>query len=569
MIPQKFSMNLRKSANYLAPILLIIIGSVSWSLTMVKSGLIYSFGMGFWGPNGHDGIWHIALINQLAKFSLDNPVFAGAKLTNYHFGFDFLAAMLHLITRIPVVNLYFQVLPPTMAILIGILTFQFVRKWVGSEKSAWWAVFFTYFGGSWGWLVNLLRHHNFGGESMFWANQSVYSLINPPYTLSLIFILYGLIKLLDYKKNKKLRDLVFCSLAFGLLAIIKIYAGLIILGGLAVAVLISRLVYQQKDIALLKIFSLSLLITLVTFLPFNLRASSLLVFQPFWFLQTMLISTDRFYWPKLEQAGLAYLHRGQWLKWLAAEGLALAIFVFGNLGTRILVAGEIVYRLKQKVFSEMEIIFGSGLAISFLFPLLFIQRGTPWNTIQFFYYFQVFAGIFAGLWWGRQKFRLQPIFSVLLVLLTIPTSAATLYYHFWPSRPPARISIKELEALAFLKKQPDGVVLTYPYNENWRNLFSDPKPLYAYETTGYVSALSNKPVFLEDEMNLEISGYGWNNRRNESLQFFLTGSPSFLAGNKISYIYLLKGQDLMQKKKNLNLETIFENEEVKIYRVDD
>jgi len=43
--------------------LLIIIGSLVWSLTMVKSGLCWDAkcvgGIGFWGPNGHDGVWHI------------------------------------------------------------------------------------------------------------------------------------------------------------------------------------------------------------------------------------------------------------------------------------------------------------------------------------------------------------------------------------------------------------------------------------------------------------------------------------------------------------------------------
>ena len=77
--------------NSLAAIL-IVLGTISWSLTMVKSGLIYDYGMGFWGPNGHDGIWHIALVKSLLRGSLDMPVFAGEALKNYHIGFDFLLA---------------------------------------------------------------------------------------------------------------------------------------------------------------------------------------------------------------------------------------------------------------------------------------------------------------------------------------------------------------------------------------------------------------------------------------------------------------------------------------------
>src|SRR5258708_39179076 len=84
----------RYSTNNLKVILLIILGTLSWSLTMVKSGIVYSYGAGFWGANGHDGIWHVSLINSLARGTFEMPVFAGAQIKNYHLGFDLLVALL-------------------------------------------------------------------------------------------------------------------------------------------------------------------------------------------------------------------------------------------------------------------------------------------------------------------------------------------------------------------------------------------------------------------------------------------------------------------------------------------
>jgi hypothetical protein len=55
---------------------------------MVKSGVYYGYGIGFWGPNGHDGVWHISLINSLSKGSLEMPIFAGEQIKNYHIGFE-------------------------------------------------------------------------------------------------------------------------------------------------------------------------------------------------------------------------------------------------------------------------------------------------------------------------------------------------------------------------------------------------------------------------------------------------------------------------------------------------
>src|SRR3989304_6637979 len=106
-------------------ILLVFVGTIIWSLTMVKSGLIYDYGMGFWGPNGHDGIWHIALIKSLAKGSWEMPVFAGEALKNYHVGYDLVLAWISRLTKFDPVALYFQVAPPILALLIGILTYKF------------------------------------------------------------------------------------------------------------------------------------------------------------------------------------------------------------------------------------------------------------------------------------------------------------------------------------------------------------------------------------------------------------------------------------------------------------
>ena len=142
--------------------LLIAAGMIVWSATMVKSGLIYDFGMGFWGPNGHDGIWHVALINSLSRGSFEMPIFAGSQIKNYHLGFDILLAGIHFLTQISVINLYFQIIPPVFAFLIGWLTYKLTKSF--------WSVFFVYFGGSLGWILGK-------GESVFWSQQAISTLI--------------------------------------------------------------------------------------------------------------------------------------------------------------------------------------------------------------------------------------------------------------------------------------------------------------------------------------------------------------------------------------------------------
>ncbi|MFA5750177.1 MAG: hypothetical protein WC895_03065, partial [Candidatus Shapirobacteria bacterium] len=96
--------------------------------------------------------------------------------------------------------------------------------------------------------------------------------------------------------------------------------------------------------------------------------------------------------------------------------------------------------------------------------------------------------------------------------------------------------------------------------------------LYAYETTSYVSAFSQKPTFLEDEMNLDITGFDWQSRKIESDKFFTSQDKfftrGFLINNQISYIYLVNNNQSFKIDSNdIQVDIIFNNSQIKIYKV--
>lgn len=558
---------------------LILTGTIIWSLTMVKSGITYSYGMGFWGPNGHDGVWHIALIKSLIRGSWNIPVMGDMPLQNYHIGFDLFTAIIYKLTFIPVEVLYFQILPPLFSLLLGVFAYLFVYEWRKSKEESFWSLFFIYFGGSWGWVVNLFRGQNIGGESMFWAQQSISTLINPPFAMSLVILfaaLYVLVKGIHKNKKGKYFYLFVSSLLFGLLIEIKVYAGILALAGLGVAGMWQLL--KRDGISLIKVFTGALIISLMLFLPlFNPNVRTI-VWQPFWFLDTMMSVSDRFYWPKYADALMNYRASGNYIKLIPAYGVAFLIFWYGNLGTRILKEFQIWKWIRK--FPEntwVEIFVTTVILVGLMFPLFFLQEGTPWNTIQFLYYSLVFSGIVAGISFGEwfvktKSSRFRWVASILLVLFTLPTTYGTLGQYL-PSRPPSMISNTELNALTFLEKQPEGIVLTYPFNEAKAQaaVNNPPRPLYLYESTAYVSAFSNKPTFLEDEVNLNITGYDWRVRRAEVEEFYKSLDEefayNFLRENNIAYMYLLKDQRAVLGEAQLGIENIYENGEVTVYRV--
>ncbi len=573
---------LKKVKKNIGIILLVLTGALSWSLTMVKSGLIYPFGMGFWGPNGHDGVWHIALINHLSRGSLEMPIFSGEQIKNYHIGFDLALAIIHKITSIPAHTLYFQILPPLLAVLVGVLTYWFVLAWRKSRTQALWATFFVYFAGDFGWIATLFRDGVVGGESLFWAQQAISTLINPPFAASLVLILLGMILLLSLQN--RFRNLGFTILIFSVLAQIKIYAWLLVMGGLGLVVLfeiihIRKFAFKSNFlVVLLGSFLLGVALLWLT----GKSARQLVVFQPFWFLETMMAVSDRFGWQRFYEAMMNYKTGGILIKLIPAYLVAFVIFFVGNMGTRLIGLWGIVKQRLWKNFSEVDVFLLTIAILGTVLPMAILQSGTPWNTIQFFYYSLFVFAIYTGLFIGKlvEENKLSKLAIVGLILLTIPTTISTLTLHYLPGRPPAKISHEELEALRFLERQPRGVVLTYPFDRLKAEaaVNNPPRPLYLYESTAYVSAFSEKPVFLEDEVNLDITGYEWRHRREDSripLESLNQNEVrNFLKDNKIRYLYLVLsqtpvfGQRFRLGESQLGLTNIFENEEVVIYQVD-
>ncbi len=504
--------------------LLIVTGTLLWSLTIVKSGWIYSYGMGFWGANGHDGIWHISLIESLSRGSLAMPMFSGETIKNYHLGFDLILAGLHRLTNIPVVNLYFQIAPPILAALIGWLTYRLTRNL--------WSVFFVYFGGNWAWILGR-------GESTFWSQASISTLINPPYALSLVVILVGLI-LLDKKRY------LLAGLIFGFLVQIKIYAAILIIVGLGVAAI--------KNRHLFKTLIATLLISLPLYLVTNRQSVALIVFQPGWFLETMMALSDRLNWPRFYAAMTNYRAAGNWLKAIAAYAVALVIFVLGNLGTRLIFLAR-----------KLNLFYTTIIVLGVILPMLFLQSGTPWNTIQFFYYSLFFTSLLAGEYLKIGNWKLK----IVIVLLTLPTTLITLHDIYLPARPPAMVSSSELEALQFLRSQPLGVVLTPVVNPD--AFAPPPRPLYLYESTAYVSALSGQPVYMEDEVNLNITNFAWPARRQAILNLFSQTDPqaatAWLESQRIKYLYLPQVAFVrpLLSETALGMTKLFENSQVAIW----
>lgn len=518
-------------------------------MTMFRSGLTYPYGIGFWGPTGHDGIWHLALSQQIKNpLKIQHPSLSGQTLQNYHPFYNILVAASHRLTGIKHLHLIFQVMPVVFSLLITVLSYFLGKTITKKTSTGLYLMFLSTFSGSLGWIISFIKNQDFYGESIFWSMQSLSTQINPPYALSLIF---GLIILLSLIQKKHL----LLTVCLALLPITKIYGAIIFY-------FFTFYHYLQKpNQKLFKAILISSCLGLILFLIYNSFSASILQFQPLWFVHSLIDSSDRLYLPKISslRSNIRFFDP----RFLLIELISFSLFVIGNFSFRLL--GPI----DKTKFPLKKSTLGS-IALSLIIPTLFVQKGTAWNTIQFLYYGLFLSNILLAVFLSNQKTYRLPL---VVIILTLISNIGTLKTYLG-SPAPAALPPNEIKALDFIRQQTPGIILTQPYNPYLKSGLSAPIPLYAYETTAYVSAFTGFPTYLSDQMNLTISGYNFSPQLENSTDFFAQAESQkfknrgLLLNNNIDYIYLVKHPNLIPlNTQQMDILPIFENENTIVYKV--
>lgn len=554
------------------PLLVVLGGAIFQSSLMFKSGWMTKKGILFWGVNGYDGVWHMALARELVNnFPPQNPGFAGEFLKNYHFLTDLLIAQINYFFKIPILDIYFRFFPLFFSLILNILVYFLTWRWTKDKIASIFSVFFLSFTSSFGWVLNIFGLGSNNWETAFWGAPTTSAFLNPPFALSLLLIsgVLILIEVLIKEKNKILIPLI--ALILGLLVGVKIYGAIIIFSVLG---LIAGRGLIKKDFNLIKIIFLAILISFGFYWKSNIKGEEFLIWKPWWFIRTMIEAPDRVNWVNWEMKRQAYLFLGEKHKVLLIEIISFLIFLVGNLGTRVIGFLSLKNLWKRRNF--LDNFFLLSLPISFLPPLFFIQKGVAWNTIQFLYYFIFFFGFLAGLAMSKiwKKFS-NKIVKILIVMLLVVFSLPSAIKTFWWYNAPIPTTIlekEELEGLSFLKNNsfPHEIVLTYPYDEAKKKKFFQPPIPLTYYNSSYVSFFSGRRVYLEDQNQANILGYPWKERLRKIEEFFQTKerekAERFLREAGIDYIYLVDDQKF-NSEKDLDLPLIFNNGKVRIFKV--
>lgn len=537
------------------------------------SGSYYCFnnhcGLYFWGAHEHDGVWHLAIIETAFKtWPPQHPIYAGEKLTGYNY---FLDLVIFLLTKtgIPSIIWYFKILPLVWILVMITLIIKIAQKLKKDYFYQVFLMFFIFFGSSFGYFFTLYHKKTLLGSSGSLAMQAGLSLVNPQFAYSLIFFILLLIVLL--KKQKTIKDILLIGLLNFVIISLKFYGGVISLFISLIYLFFENLkkITLNQLFQLIKIFFIVIVFSFISIIifyqPFHNKNNTGITFSPFSIAHSIIEEKDLFYLPNLVNARYFLLSINPLSpRLLAIEFFTAFLFIFFNLGTRSIGIIYFLIKLLRKRVNFFEITVFSGIIFSFGLSLLFIQKGVWWNTIQFSYYGLFLANFFIADFISRFLKNKNKLFTLMLVSLIIIITLPENYdiiKNFIPNANTTYIPKEEVEALNFLKKEPEGIVFTPIFNKPQSP--SGPKILSLTRDTAYVAALSGKQTYLNNIHVLSITGTSYEIRLKE-----IEEKNDWW--KDINYFYILKNTQLNDSInliiKSKFIEKIFENRLVEIWK---
>lgn len=540
-------------------------------LLVFPSGTFYCFtnacGINFWGVHGHDALWHLAITNvSFQKFPFIAPTYAGQSLYGYNYLFDFFTYLVSRVGLSPIF-IYFKLFPVIWFAIFTVLLTILARKIKDSPLFVGIFLFFNYFAGSFYYLIKLYREGSINDSSTQLPQPVMLMMSNPPYAFSLLFLL--LILILIKSKKITIHTLLLMGLNVFTIMGLKFYGGAI---SIFLVVTYLTLTYVFKDFKryLVGILLLGFFTALSVLFFYNpaqsLQSGSIFGFAPFALVHTITEMPNQFYLEDMTNARYYLMEHGIGPRLIGIEVLNLLIFLFFYLGTRFFGLLYIVFLFLKRKLDIFDFSLILTICFSIVLSATLVQKAEWWNTIQFFYYTIFLSTIYLArltysMITGKKLFF--KLVAILILALSIPTSYDML--KFYLATPGATYLPKEeLDALEFLKKQPDGVVLTSLYKNEWKSL-ANPKPLYAYEDTAYVAAFSHKQEYFANELQLRLTGVTYEKRLEKLRQM----DCSVL--KEVDYVYeirQLRDEDKIIMKCNpSNIKIIYRNKKIVIYAI--
>lgn len=452
----------------------------------------------------HDSVWHIALIQNLQKsIPPAHPSTDTIILNNYHYFYDLFLAGIAKFTTISDFILYYQVSVIFLSvILVG--SAYVLGKNLKNAFSGYMLVGATIFIGSISYMIPLLFHPDQPwGESSFWVSQTLVMIVNPQviYTLALTYLVIFLVNKLSSFSEINLKNKSDYLLLNSIIIVIvassigfKSYSWVIL--SVVYATFLLYEFFKHKSYLPIAIGIVYSVISLpIVWLITRFQGNSFF-YEPLWYTNSMIESPDRVNYLEWKFLQDHYIFKKNWPRLILLETKKLLVFYFGNLGIRSLFFALpfllIFKKRRENINWGLTSYLFIGFIFSSIFPLLFLQTGTVWNSIQFWYYSLIFANVLLVIFLSEIFTKKSLIFIIisltLLISAAIPTSIKTIQDK---NKNPFVLDSEIISALAEMKKS-DSILVCPQGNQLYHS--------------SLVKVLTSANVYLVNPSQIQLVG---------------------------------------------------------------
>lgn len=529
------------------------------SFIIFPFGVVTKYGISLPGAHGFDSTWHLALISNLKQsIPPENPAFSGLSLNGYHYFVDLQITIIHMFTKIPVPELFFQIIGPFYIFLYSTLAYLLVKGLTSSTWAGILGVLFTSLSSNWYYLANNLYPSSYKWPAVLWIDYFSSKSVNPPLLFSMI-VFFAVCYLLLIIQKFNFRSILLLSIILGSLFAIKSHTALVILAALGT---LGFIMIIFRNFSIFKIFLTSLFVSALFLLhTINLNQKTL-IFAPFWFIRVMYEASDRLNFPEWELRRQYLLSVGGYRGILRLYLEGILLFLIVNLGPFL--SGLFSAFFKVDLPKRIVILLLILSAIwAFVLTMSFIYAGGAIVTIQFFYPAVVALSILTSVVLGFLYYK-KPLLSVtagLLIWFSLLPGVVLTLNVYNPNQPPRLDNV--VKAVEFLSTKERGILLA-------------PTDLVG---TLFLSAYSGQQLFYGSDALLDGFLIDYADRKEKVKSFFRCGLSEnqgnlidfsvelyrlqFLKENKIDYI--LATDRCLDESKNFDL--IFKDNNIVIYKI--
>ena len=488
-----------KVTKFLTPeTLVLLLGTIAMTYTTWNSGAYKSGEVLFYGVNGQDSVYHLALIGSLiSNFPPFHPGLAGVPLKGYNFFYDFLISNFAQFYRFNPLDLFFRFFPLFIAFLLGFSSLALAKFLKFGKITTLFLIFLMYFIQSFDFFVGYLYKFLNYNYSSAGITQSFANALDPSIVISASFTLIGFILL--FSKGKKWSFLL-PVLVIGVIPQIKIYAGITFYFGLAMVALWE--LYKSRSTYCLKILIFSGALSALVYLPVNYGAGGLM-FAPFLIYKNFIDSAWIFvHWHWNVNFPL-YIESRNYIHIAFFYLVAIAFFILTSLGTRILIILDIKKIFSKNFYTSQNIFWIASIAAAFLIPSLFVQSVSTFSIIQFFWVGYMLLVIPTAVVLGERLERVNKIILVttflILVFLFLPDTVKIIETYSGASGGIGADIVKQSNVISKIP-QNQGIIVVNRILVKGRYQDSFGNPIF--------SALSGHSIYYE----YELTGFGGLNK---------------------------------------------------------